>query len=1265
MSSPTFMAFFNAHPVRVTLDCGANASTIHISLVQRLQLSYSPTVHKPSQADGKTKLKPLGEVHFSLTRGPLTFNVEAVVVENLDCELLAGMPFMYQNKFKMDIPAKRAIVHQHHIIPFIQDSSSFNRSTPYLLRSTKKCTIHNDEYVEFNLPPDIPDGAELCIQPTVDTTWLQPVVTTAVDGILRLCNYSDEPISVRKNQHIAELRSSQEPCPVTPPDTPFPQINSMKTPTSYSATVTIDPDGMLTSSDIAKFTELNAKYDQVYNPEVGKYNDASGRVRAKINIGPVEPPPQKGRIPLYNHSQLNELQEKMDVLEGLGVLARPEDLNITVEHVSPSFLVNKPNGGKRFVTAFKSIAMYAKKPPSRATSTDDIHSFLAQWKFTIKSDMTEQFHHLPLDHNSIKYAGVISPHKGTRVYTRAAMGMPGSTEYLDELTYRVLGDLIHEGHTAKIADDLYAGANTIEELLVVWEKILAKFQENNLRLSARKTVICPKTTTVLGWIWSQGTLSVSPHKINPLATAPPPTTVKALRGWLGAYKHIRRCIRQYSSLLASLETACAGKESREKIQWTDELQADFQKAQEALKDLKTITVPRRSDKLIITTDGAVRNAGIGAVLYINRNGTIKLGGYFSAKLTQHQIRWLPCEIEALGIHLACEHWKMDILNSDHITQILTDSKPCVQASHKLENGEFSSSNRVSTFLSTLSRFRLKVTHISATENLPADYLSRNPMECEHGNCQMCKFITESENASVMSISVCDVAEGRVPMPFANPLVWKSAQQDCKDCRQAFTFLQRANRPTRKMTKITDVKRYLNVCSINRDKVLIVKKEEPFVRTRNLVVIPRHVLAGLLTALHIRLRHPTKHQLTKQFNRHFYALDSDKMIAHITSTCDHCASLKTLPREMAEYSTSVPPSVPGVKFACDVMRRAKQYVFVTRDCFSSFTLAQIIPSEDKNALRDAIIQTTSLLKTPENTVVRADGAPALQSLVGDKILTNHGITLEIGRSKNRNKNPIADKAIRELEDELKRQCPSGKAITATELALVIATLNSRIRNRALSAREILFQRDANTGEQLKFKDCELSDEQYKSRLSNHGPSAKSKSRGGKMPASLNLAPGDLVYLKEDGDKHTARSMYLVKSREKEFVIVQKFLEGTIGRQKYRLRCNDVYRVPSSANLANSTSSDNQVEGESEVNSDSDETPLRRHDDGVQVNSADKQDSDDSESSASESETSANSDLNVPDIETPPPPPKRSGRGRNLIPNPKYYSREWFNNRVLVE
>ena len=68
----------------------------------------------------------------------------------------------------------------------------------------------------------------------------------------------------------------------------------------------------------------------------------------------------------------------------------------------------------------------------------------------------------------MKYCGVATPYKGIRVYTRCAMGMPGSETWLEEVMSHVLGDLIQEGCVAKIADDLYCGGNTPEELQHNW-----------------------------------------------------------------------------------------------------------------------------------------------------------------------------------------------------------------------------------------------------------------------------------------------------------------------------------------------------------------------------------------------------------------------------------------------------------------------------------------------------------------------------------------------------------------------------------------------------------------------------------------------------------------------------------------------------------------------------------------------------------------------------------------------------------------------------
>ena len=57
-------------------------------------------------------------------------------------------------------------------------------------------------------------------------------------------------------------------------------------------------------------------------------------------------------------------------------------------------------------------------------------------------------------------------------------------------------------------------------------------------------------------------------------------------------------------------------------------------------------------------------------------------------------------------------------------------------------------------------------------------------------------------------------------------------------------------------------------------------------------------------------------------------------------------------------------------------------------------------------------------------VRSDNASAFQSLLNDDQLKLRNISIELGRVKNVNKNPIGEKCVQELEEELCRIKPIG-------------------------------------------------------------------------------------------------------------------------------------------------------------------------------------------------------------------------------------------------
>ena len=87
------------------------------------------------------------------------------------------------------------------------------------------------------------------------------------------------------------------------------------------------------------------------------------------------------------------------------------------------------------------------------------------------------------------------------------------------------------------------------------------------------------------------------------------------------------------------------------------------------------------------------------------------------------------------------------------------------------------------------------------------------------------------------------------------------------------------------------------------------------------------------------------------------------------------------------------------------------------------------------------------------VIRTHPAPGFKALVNDPLLKKQRITIELGQAKNPNKNPVAERAVQELETELLRQEPLGGAVSPLTLAVATSALNSRIRSRGLSSREM--------------------------------------------------------------------------------------------------------------------------------------------------------------------------------------------------------------------
>ena len=110
--------------------------------------------------------------------------------------------------------------------------------------------------------------------------------------------------------------------------------------------------------------------------------------------------------------------------------------------------------------------------------------------------------------------------------------------------------------------------------------------------------------------------------------------------------------------------------------------------------------------------------------------------------------------------------------------------------------------------------------------------------------------------------------------------------------------------------------------------------------------------------------------------------------------------------------------------------------------------------------------------------------------------------------------------------LKKISPSSNVLNQSCLSRATTILNEKIRHHRLSAKEIHFSRDSASNKPIHIDDGELSKIIKKHRDDNNDAKVKSKSSSKRIATSANASPGQLVFIKSEGDKRRRRDIYLV-------------------------------------------------------------------------------------------------------------------------------------------
>ena len=126
----------------------------------------------------------------------------------------------------------------------------------------------------------------------------------------------------------------------------------------------------------------------------------------------------------------------------------------------------------------------------------------------------------------------------------------------------------------------------------------------NLRIKPAKIHINIAYADILGLHWNQGTLSPSPHKIDPIACCVKPKTVKGLRSCLGGVRFNEICLNSKDLANATEVLTPATRAGKEEIIWNEKLDEAFAKVQDICRNPLTLFVPKKGDSLFVVGDAA-------------------------------------------------------------------------------------------------------------------------------------------------------------------------------------------------------------------------------------------------------------------------------------------------------------------------------------------------------------------------------------------------------------------------------------------------------------------------------------------------------------------------------------------------------------------------------------------------------------------------------------------------------------------------------------
>lgn len=415
--------------------------------------------------------------------------------------------------------------------------------------------------------------------------------------------------------------------------------------------------------------------------------------------------PVNSRPYRYSPQQKDEIERQVDEMLKAGTVIRSMS-----PFASPVLLVKKKDRSWRFCVDYRKLNDITVKSKFPMPITEELLSKLSGAVWFAKLDLSSGFHQIRMAEKD-EFKTAFKTHHGQYQFRVMPFGLTNAPS-----TFQCLMNSIFSPYLRKFIlvfmDDILVYSKNIDKHVQHLELVFSILRVHSLLLKESKCFFAQKKLEYLGHIISAHGVATDATKTEAMLQWPTPTSVTALRGFLGLTGYYRRFVKGYG-VLAKPPTALLQKKQ---FLWTSEAQQAFEALKQAMSNTPVLALPDFNKQFCIETDAS--DLGIGAVLAQDGHPI----AYYSKALGINNQKLSIYEKEFLAIMMAVDRWRQYLQRGPFL--IKTDHKSlCSLGDQQL------TTNLQKKAMTKLLGLQFRFQYKKGVENEVADALSR----IDHGH----------------------------------------------------------------------------------------------------------------------------------------------------------------------------------------------------------------------------------------------------------------------------------------------------------------------------------------------------------------------------------------------------------------------------------------------------------------------------------------------------------------------------------------------------